>query len=132
MLATASLVVAVCQAVVRWLEYRDKRKAHIAVDIEEDVRVEADRWEVAIWLTNVGRSHARRVHVWLVDDADRPLCAERRLPRPLMSGDESTVVHLSIPRDGRSGIVARPARSWRDGRDVTLRQNVSNQRITLP
>src|SRR5262245_3672292 len=95
------------------------RMARIAVDPGE-VRADDDSWEVELWLTNVGSSHAGLVRVWLEDEMGAPLCEEQRLARPLMSGDESVAVRLRIPRNGRSGIMARPVRQWRDGRDATL------------
>jgi hypothetical protein len=129
-LAAASLAVSVWQAVVRSSEFRDKRKARIAVDPGQ-VRAERTWWEVELWLTNVGRSHARRVRVWLEDEAGTPLCEEHRLGRPLLSGDESVLVRLRVPRKGESAVVARPVRRWRDGRDVLLPKDVSEQRIKL-
>jgi hypothetical protein len=129
-LAASSFTVSVWQATLRWSELRDKRKARIAVDPGE-IRAKPDHWEVELWLTNVGLSHARRVRVWLEDEDGRALCPEHRLARPLMSGDESESIVLHVPRDGESDVVARPVRRWRDARDVSLTKDVSDQRITL-
>jgi hypothetical protein len=129
-LAAASFTVSVWQAIARSAEFRDKRKARIAVD-PGDVKAEAEYWEVELWLTNVGRSHARRVRIWLEDEAGTPLCEEHQLARPLMSGDASVSVRLRVPRTGQPAVVARPVRRWRDGRDVSLQKDVSEQRITL-
>jgi hypothetical protein len=129
-LAVASLAVSAWQASFRWVEFRDKRKARIAVDPGEVVAV-PDSWEVELWLTNVGRSHARRVRVWLEDEQGTPQCEEKRLARPVMSGDASVAVRLQVPRNGRSALTVRPVRRWREGRDVSLPKDVSEQRIHL-
>jgi len=57
---------------------------------------------------------------------------EHRLKRPLLAGDESESVRLRVLRIGRSGFVVRPVRKWRDGREVGLPKDVSEQRITSP
>jgi len=111
-------------------DFRGRHKARIAVDPGEVVR-QPDRWKVELWLTNVGLSHARRVRVWLEDEDGASLCDEHRVRQPLMSGGESESIRLVVPRHGRSKIVARPVRKWRDGRDVPLKPDVSDQRITL-
>ena len=129
-LAAASFGVSVWQAIIRRRDFDERRKARLAVDAGEIVS-QPDHWEVELWLTNVGRSHARRVRVWLEDEAGAPLCDEHRVRHPLMSGAESQRVRLIVPRRGRSKIVARPVRRWRDGRDVSLSKDVSDQRITL-
>ena len=129
-LAAASFAVSAWQASLRWAEFRDKRKARIAIDPGE-VRVGPDSWAVELWLTNVGLSHARRVRVWLEDEEGTPQCEEQRLERPLMSGDESVPVLLQVPRNGRPAVTVRPVRRWRDGRDVSLPKDVSEQRIHL-
>ena len=131
-LAIASLGISVWQAVLRWREFGDRRRARIAVDVGEIVfQPERDQWEVELWLTNVGLSHARRVRAWLEDETGAVLCDELRIDRPLMSGAESKSVRLIVPRQGRSIVVARPVRRWRDGRDMSLRKDVSDQRIRL-
>jgi hypothetical protein len=130
-LAAASFLVSVWQGALKWWEFRHNRTARIAVDPGE-VDAEPDHWEVELWLTNVGPSHARRVRVWLEDETGAKLCPPYVLPRPLISGDASASVRLRVPRNGRSGLVARPVRRWRDGRDVSLPKDVSDQRITLP
>ena len=130
-LAVASFAVSVWQATLRWWEFRNNRTARIAVDPGE-IHAEPDHWEVELWLTNVGPSHARRVRVWLEDESGAELCPQFVLPRPLISGDVSAAVRLRVPRNGRSGLIARPVRRWRDGRDVSLPKDVSDQRITLP
>lgn len=130
-LATASFAVSVWQASVRWWEFREKRRARIAVDPGE-IRAEPGYWEVELWLTNVGLSHARRVRIWLQDETGTPLCEEHRLSHPLMSGGASEAVRLRLPRDGRLNVTARPVRMWRDSRDGPLQRDVSEQRITLP
>ena len=129
-LAAASFAVSAWQAIIRRREFDDRRKARIAVDAGEIVS-QTDHWEVELWLTNVGRSHARRVRVWLEDEAGVPLCDEHRVRHPLMSGAESQKVRLVVPRRGPAKIVARPVRRWRDSRDVSLPKDVSDQRITL-
>jgi hypothetical protein len=129
-LAAASFVVSVWQAAIKWWEFRHNRTAHIAVDPGE-IHAEPDHWEVELWLTNVGPSHARRVRAWLEDEMGTELCEPCFLLRPLLSGDASAAVRFSVPRNGRSGLIARPVRQWRDGRDVTLPKDVSDQRITL-
>jgi hypothetical protein len=129
-LAVASFAISAWQASVRWSEFREKRKARIAVDPGE-VHAGQDAWEVELWLTNVGLSHARRVRIWLEDEEGMPQSEEERLARPLMSGDESVAVRLRVPRNGRSAVTVRPVRMWRDGRDVSLPKDVSEQRITL-
>jgi len=115
---------------VRWSEFSAKRKARIAVDPGE-VRAGPDGWDVQLWVTNVGLSHARGVRVWLENEQGVPQCEEQRLARPLMSGDESVEVRLQVPRNGRSHLVVRPVRRWRDGRDISLPKDVSDQRIAL-
>jgi hypothetical protein len=129
-IAAASFAISAWQAFLRWSEFSHMRMARIAVDPGE-VRASDDSWEVELWLTNVGRSHARRVRVWLEDEAGTPLCEEQRLARPLLSGDPSVTVRFHVPRNGRSGVKARPARRWRDGRDISLPKDVSEQRILL-
>jgi hypothetical protein len=129
-LAIASLGISVWQAIIRWREFGDRRKARIAVDRGEVVR-QPDHWDVELWLTNVGLSHARGVRVWLEDEDGASLCEECRIRKPLMSGGESESVRLIVPRRGQSRIVARPVRRWRDSRDVSLPKDISDQRITL-
>jgi hypothetical protein len=129
-LAAASFVVSVWQATLKWWEFRHNRTARIAVDRGE-IHAQPDHWDVQLWLTNVGPSHARRVRVWLEDETGAELCPPYPLPRPLIAGDASVSVQLRVPRNGRSGLVARPVRRWRDGRDVSLPKDVSDQRITL-
>jgi hypothetical protein len=112
-------------------EFRDRRKARIAVD-PGGVHSGTDSWQVELWLTNVGQSHARRVQVWLEDEEGTPQSEKQRLGRPLMSGNESVLVRLQVPRKDRDSLVVSPVRTWRDGRDVSLPKDVSEQRIRLP
>jgi hypothetical protein len=128
--AAASLVVSVWQATLKGWEFRHSRTARITVDPGE-IHAGPEHWEVEVWLTNVGPSHARRVRVWLEDESGAELCPPHLLPRPLISGDASTAVKLRVPRNGRSVLIARPVRRWRDGRDVSLPKDVSDQRIIL-
>jgi len=130
--AAASLAISVWQAFIRWREFGDRRKARIAVDVGKIVlEPEGDCWDVELWLTNVGLSHARRVRAWLEDERGVPLCKEYHVDRPLISGAESKSVRLIVQRNGRPTLVARPVRKWRDGRDVPLAKDVSDQRIRL-
>ena len=131
-LAIASLAISIWQAVLRWREFGDRRKARIAVDVGEIIlRSDDDQWEVELWLTNVGLSHARRVRAWLEDEDGAVLCEEYRVRHPLISGAESQSVRMTVPREGRSTVTARPVRRWRDGRDVSLKPDASDQRIRL-
>jgi len=129
-LAVASLGISVWQAILRWREFGQRQKARIAVDAG-DVTRQDDHWHVELWLTNVGLSHARRVRVWLEDEGGAALCEPHPMPKPLMSGGESESIQLMVPVLGRSSVVARPVRKWRDSRDVCLPKDVSDQRITL-
>jgi hypothetical protein len=131
-LAIASLGISVWQAVLRWREFGDRRKARIAVDVGEIIlRSDHEQWEVELWLTNVGLSHARRVRAWLEDADGAVLSDECRVRHPLISGAESQSVRVTVPRKGRSTVIARPVRRWRDGRDVSLKPDPSDQRIRL-
>jgi len=115
-LAAASLVISWWQANIKWQEFRDRRKARIAVD-PEPVNAAPDHWRVVLWLTNVGASHARRVRVWLENKNGDRMGNEERLPRPLLAGGESESVEILVPRGDDSTLEVRAVRKWRDARE---------------
>jgi hypothetical protein len=87
------------------------REARVAVRMS-DVRATSDSWEVDLTLTNVGRDHARRTVVWLVD-AEGNTISDRHHVGEVLAGQLGVEATLRVP-SGYQG-VARPVRSWRDG-----------------
>jgi hypothetical protein len=82
-----------------------------------------------VWLTNVGRSHARRVRVWLEDAAGNRIGDEAVVARPLLAGGDPAEVVVRIPDPEHETKVVRVIRSYRD--ETGPRVDPSDQQIEL-
>jgi hypothetical protein len=110
-IACAALAVSLWQAIVRWHQFRAERRARLAVDVSP-LASDSDGWQIEVWLTNVGGSHARRVRVWLEDLDGNRVSEKEGLRRPLLAGGESQTVILRVPKNGPRTV--RAVRVWRD------------------
>jgi hypothetical protein len=112
LIAGASLGVSIWQGTLNWLRFRGERSARLAIDPSSVSKTEAG-WTVELFLTNVGRSHARRVTVWLEDEMGNSV-GETPVSKPLLSGSEprKVTIHVVDRDHGLQRVV--PVRRFRD------------------